>query len=260
MNCSKPSTHLRRRDIAPTIYQIVGITQDPIDGVSMAYTFADASAPTRKETQYFETQGSRGIYHKGWLAGTFGPMVPWDTASSAPKLKDWDANKDVWELYDVSEDFSLAKDLAAEDPERLEQMKALFLAEAERFGRALRAWWRLWGAHALFGQGRTRLRIQHADHRAHHRALQGEARSGQAPVEVDTTIAKPCAPAEVVLKVDGAHCAGFALAEWLRRTVDRFDPARVRRPSHRLKRGPSAANLAGLCSLLQRRQNPLVFG
>ena len=68
----------------------------------------------------------------------------------------------------------------------------------------------------------------------------------------------------IVTRVHGhtgqAHCAGFALAEWLRRTADRFDPARVRRPSHRVGRGPSAANLAGLCSLLQRHQNPLVFG
>ena len=77
---------------SPTIYEMIGIKppkvvngfkQDPIDGVSMAYTFADAEAPGRKKIQYFENNGSRGIYHDGWFACTFGPFVPWDTASTA---------------------------------------------------------------------------------------------------------------------------------------------------------------------------------
>ena len=107
-------------DVAPTLYELLGITppevvegfaQDPIDGVSMAYTFADAKAPGRKHTQYFENNGSRGIYHDGWFAGTFGPLVPWDTAGSAERLKSWNANDDVWELYDLRSDFSQAVDL-----------------------------------------------------------------------------------------------------------------------------------------------------
>jgi arylsulfatase len=127
-------------DVVPTIYEILGIKapdevngfkQDPIDGVSMAYTFADAKAANRKKTQYFENNASRGIYHDGWFACTFGPLVPWDTAGSAPKLKNWDASKDVWELYDVTKDFSQATDLAAKEPERLAKMKDLFLAEAK---------------------------------------------------------------------------------------------------------------------------------
>ena len=72
-------------DIVPTIYEILGITpprevngvpQDPIDGVSLAYTFDDPTAEGRLQTQYFETLGSRGIYHKGWMASTFGPARP----------------------------------------------------------------------------------------------------------------------------------------------------------------------------------------
>ena len=58
-------------------------------------------------------------------------MIPWDTAGSTPKLKNWDANKDVWELYDLTKDFSQADDLADKEPERLAKMKELFLAEAE---------------------------------------------------------------------------------------------------------------------------------
>ncbi len=93
----------------------------------MVYTFAEAKAPGRKRTQFFDNNGSRGIYQEDWYACTFGPFVPWDTAGSAAKLKDWDANKDVWDLYDLRNDFSQADDLAAKEPKRIEQMKALFL-------------------------------------------------------------------------------------------------------------------------------------
>ena len=125
-------------DIAPTIYEILGIKppevvngekQDPIDGVSMVYSFADAAAPGRKPIQYFENNGSRAIYHDGWIAAAFGPLTPWLTVS--PGLATWDANKDVWELYNLKTDFSEADDLAAREPERLAEMKQLFLKEAE---------------------------------------------------------------------------------------------------------------------------------
>ena len=125
-------------DIVPTIYEILdikppkvvdGFTQDPIDGVSLAYTFADAKAPTRKRTQYFDNNGSRGIYHDGWFASTFGPLTPWLTVS--PGLATWDSSKDVWELYDLNADFSQADNLAAKDSKRLDDLKALFLTEAK---------------------------------------------------------------------------------------------------------------------------------
>jgi arylsulfatase A-like enzyme len=127
-------------DIAPTLYEILGITppkvvdgfpQDPIDGTSMVYTFSDAAAPTRKRTQYFENNASRGIYHDGWYAGTFGPFIPWDTPGSTARVNNWDANKDVWELYDLRSDFSQANDLAAKNPAKLAELKTLFLAEAK---------------------------------------------------------------------------------------------------------------------------------
>ncbi|MGB8466479.1 MAG: hypothetical protein WCE49_16145 [Terrimicrobiaceae bacterium] len=68
-----------------------GFNQDPIDGVSFVSTFADSKAPEVKKTQYFDNNGSRGIYQDGWYACTFGPLVPW--LPGAPALADWDANK-----------------------------------------------------------------------------------------------------------------------------------------------------------------------
>ena len=125
-------------DIAPTIYDILGIKppevvdgwkQLPIDGISMTYAFGDPKAPGRKLTQYFENNGSRAIYHDGWIAAAFGPLIPWLPVS--PGLDTWDANKDRWELYDIRVDFSEADDLAAKKPEKLAEMKKLFLAEAQ---------------------------------------------------------------------------------------------------------------------------------
>ena len=106
-----------------------GFTQDPLDGVSMVYTFDNAKAPGQKHTQYFDNNGSRGIYHDGWYACTFGPLIPWLTVT--PGLATWDSSKDVWELYNLQTDFSQADDLAAKDPQRLTDLKALFLKEAK---------------------------------------------------------------------------------------------------------------------------------
>ena len=93
----------------------------------MVYTFDDASAPATKTEQYFEIMGSRGIYKDGWFAGTFGPRIPWDPTQS--KLKGWDPKKDVWELYNLNDDFSQAHDLAQENPEKLKEMQDAFLVE-----------------------------------------------------------------------------------------------------------------------------------
>ncbi len=126
-------------DVAPTIYDLLGIKapqvvngfkQDPIDGVSMAASFFNAAAPENKHVQYFDNNGSRGIYHDGWYACTFGPLIPWVNAQ--PGLADWDSAKDPWELYDLTRDFSQAHDLAAENPGKLAELQQLFLTEATK--------------------------------------------------------------------------------------------------------------------------------
>ena len=122
-------------DIAPTILEAAGLpepksvngtVQTPIEGVSMAYTFADPKAPSRHTTQYFEIFGNRAIYQDGWLAGTV-HQAPWE---SKPRST---LEKDTWELYDTRSDFSLANDLAAKNPGKLKQMQELFLKEAVKY-------------------------------------------------------------------------------------------------------------------------------
>jgi arylsulfatase len=126
-------------DIAPTLYEVAGIraprvvngfTQDSLDGVSMAYTFDNPAAPGTRNTQFFDVMGSRGIYHDGWYACTFGPRIPWK--ASRPDLSKWNPLEDKWELYNLEADWSQAEDLAARMPEKVEQMKALFLVESAR--------------------------------------------------------------------------------------------------------------------------------
>jgi arylsulfatase len=122
-------------DVAPTILEaaglpqpvsVNGIQQDPIEGVSMMYAFNQGDAPERHETQYFEVMGNRGIYHKGWTAVTK-HMNPWHKAP-VPALDD-----DVWELYDTTKDWSQARDLSKEMPEKLHELQRLWLIEAARY-------------------------------------------------------------------------------------------------------------------------------
>ena len=93
--------------------------QKPIEGVSMRYSFDDAGAAERRETQYFEMFCNRGIYHKGWTAVTR-HTTPWVMARSCRPFDD-----DVWELYDTNTDWTQAHDLAAEQPEKLARAAAL---------------------------------------------------------------------------------------------------------------------------------------
>ncbi|MBL8661052.1 MAG: arylsulfatase [Rhodospirillales bacterium] len=124
-------------DIVPTIYEAAGISpptmmdgveQKPLDGTSLLYTFDGATAPTRHSTQYFELVGNRGIYKDGWMANTTPLRLPWVTIGEEP-----DPNNFKWELYNIDEDFSQAKDLAAKYPDKLKELQAAFDAEAKKY-------------------------------------------------------------------------------------------------------------------------------
>ncbi|TPM94837.1 arylsulfatase [Mesorhizobium sp. B2-1-3A] len=119
-------------DIVPTILEacgvkmpetIDGVRQSPLAGVSMAYTFNEAKAPTSKETQYYEMAGTRGIWSKGWKAAALHAPMPSDQGHF---------DKDVWQLFHTDVDRSEARDLAAEQPEKLKELIDLWLSEAKK--------------------------------------------------------------------------------------------------------------------------------
>ena len=123
-------------DFAPTILELIGLpapilvdgaSQKPLEGVSMAYTFDDPQAADRHTTQYFEVFGNRGIYEDGWTAVTK-HHSPWAYGVPRPRF-----TEDVWELYDTSSDWTQARNVAAEYPEKLEELKQRFLVEAARY-------------------------------------------------------------------------------------------------------------------------------
>ena len=123
-------------DVVPTILEacqisepkvVNGIAQKPIEGVSMLYSFEDAKAPSRRQTQYFELATNRAIYSDGWVAcSRYG--YPWMTAGRGMDFIDA-----PWELYHIRDDFSQAVDLAAKQPGKLQELKAKFLEESKKY-------------------------------------------------------------------------------------------------------------------------------
>jgi arylsulfatase len=124
-------------DIVPTIYEATeikppvimdGVKQKPLDGASLVYTFKNANAPTRHPVQYFEMFGNRAIYKDGWMASTTPLRLPWVTVGFEPNPDDF-----KWELYNISEDFSQANNLAEKNPEKLKELQAAFDVEAKKY-------------------------------------------------------------------------------------------------------------------------------
>ncbi len=124
-------------DVVPTILEAAGIeqpsevngvAQKPIEGVSMMYSFDDAGAKERRHTQYFGMFGNRGIYNNGWIAAARHGKLPWELAGPSA-----DFDKDKWELYDITGDFSEVNDVAAREPRRLHDLQDLFWVEAGKY-------------------------------------------------------------------------------------------------------------------------------
>ncbi|HUE14686.1 MAG TPA: arylsulfatase [Planctomycetaceae bacterium] len=123
-------------DIAPTILEacgvsfptmLNGVSQKPIEGVSMVYSFDDPHAPSRRRTQYFEMFGNRALYSDGWVAATTPPTLPWIVTGTVPPVEAYQ-----WELYNVNDDFSESENLADKRPEKLREMQELFWKEAAK--------------------------------------------------------------------------------------------------------------------------------
>jgi len=126
-------------DVVPTILEATGIrapnsvngvTQKPIEGVSMAYSFGNAAASSAHRTQYFEMMADRAIYQDGWIASTKVIRPPWDVLG--PTNQD-PATNVTWELYDLTKDWTQYDDIAARNPDKLKQLQDLFWVEANRY-------------------------------------------------------------------------------------------------------------------------------
>ncbi|MDK3074004.1 arylsulfatase [Sedimentitalea sp. JM2-8] len=128
-------------DVVPTILEVSGINaplevdgilQHPIEGTSFAYTFdtANADAPSRHTTQYFEMMGQWALYREGWLLSTKVNRAPWEAFGAANPDP---LNNQVLELYDLTKDMNQTTDVAADHPDKVKELKALFIEEAQKY-------------------------------------------------------------------------------------------------------------------------------
>ncbi|MGH7795229.1 MAG: arylsulfatase [Candidatus Binatia bacterium] len=204
-------------DIAPTILEaaglpepvsVNGVQQKPIEGVSMLYSFNDAKGAERHETQYFEMFGNRGIYHKGWTAVTR-HKTPWILiGEKVPAFDD-----DVWELYDTSKDWSQAKNLAKEMPEKLHELQRLWLIEATRYnvlpmdddlGRRLNA---DTAGRPVLIKGKTQILFGGMGHLSENTVLNLKNKSHSVTAEIEV----PQSGAEGVIIAQGSNIGGWSL-------------------------------------------------
>jgi arylsulfatase len=128
-------------DIVPTILEatgipapevVDGIKQEPMEGTSLVYTFdkENAKAPSRHKTQYFEMMGQWALYHEGWLLSTKVNRAPWEAFGAANPDP---LNNQVLELYNLNEDFSQSNNIADKYPEKVAELKKLFIEEAKKY-------------------------------------------------------------------------------------------------------------------------------
>jgi len=200
-------------DIAPTLYEVAGITpptvvdgvpQSPLEGKSLAASFNDPQAPSTHPVQYFEMLGNRGIYKDGWWAGSR-HLLPWQSFNAG--LWDKTAVGDhPWELYNLNEDYSQAHDLAAQNPGKLKELVALFDSEAQRNNVYPLA--PHYGPQPSLADGRTHFVFRSGVERLPPRSvpnLRGQSHTITADVEV------PAGGAEGVIIAEGGRYGGFSL-------------------------------------------------
>jgi arylsulfatase A-like enzyme len=204
-------------DVAPTILEaaglpeplfVNGVEQSPIEGVSMLYSFNDAKAAERHETQYFEMFGNRAIYHKGWTAVTR-HKTPWLLiGEETPAFDD-----DAWELYDTNKDWSQANDLAKQMPEKLHELQRLWLIEATRYNvlplddrLAERINSDTAGRPVLI-KGKTQLLFPGMGHLAENCVLNMKNKSHSVTAEIEV----PASGAKGVIVAQGANIGGWSL-------------------------------------------------
>jgi len=204
-------------DIAPTILEaaglpepiaVEGVQQMPIQGVSMRDSFDDAKAGERRETQYFEMFGNRGIYHKGWTAVTR-HKTPWLlVGEKTPPFDD-----DVWELYDTNTDWSQAHDVSKKYPEKLHELQRLWLIEATRYNvlplddRVAERLDPDTAGRPILIKGDTQILFPGMGHLSENTVLNLKNKSHSITAEIDV----PAQGAEGVIIAQGANIGGWSL-------------------------------------------------
>ncbi|MCK9563167.1 MAG: sulfatase-like hydrolase/transferase, partial [Bacteroidales bacterium] len=204
-------------DVVPTILEaanvqpprtVDGVDQQPIDGTSMVYSFASAAAPPQRDTQYFEVVGNRSIYHQGWFANTIPRNMPWDISRAGTGS---DTSTYEWELYNLNEDFSQSRNLAADYPDRLRALQEVFDGEARKYnlyplqntGASHRAMLRSAGAGAP--------RTEYVYWGPNVRAPMGVSPPiFWAPFSVEAEVEIPAGGAEGVIYAAGSHFGGWS--------------------------------------------------
>lgn len=114
--------------MAPGI--VAGIKQQPIDGISLAYSFSAPNAPSQRRTQVYEMMENFGIYHDGWMAGTLPKRLAWEVGAGANSNVNVGPNDRKWTLFNLEKYFTTATDLSASNPAKLKEMQDLFWKEA----------------------------------------------------------------------------------------------------------------------------------
>jgi arylsulfatase A-like enzyme len=225
-------------DIVPTIYEAAeitppimldGVKQKPLDGISLVYTFQNATAPTHHTVQYFEMMGNRAIYKDGWMASTTPLRLPWVVVGYEPNPDDF-----KWELYNVSEDFSQANNLAAKNPDKLKELQAAFEIEAKKYNVYPLDSSFASRANPAIRPSLTRGRQEFTYYPGMVRIPEGSApdfknRSWAAAAEV----AIPSSGADGVLATIGGRFGGWVL--WMIDSKPEFDYAISNQPQHKFR-------------------------
>ncbi|MBN8998898.1 MAG: arylsulfatase [Rhizobiales bacterium] len=206
-------------DIVPTILEaagvpqpvmVNGITQKPIEGVSMEYSWDAPKAQSRRDTQYFEMFGSRAIYHDGWIASAPPVIAPWDPSLTPPPTNVMNGFK--WELYDLNKDWTQAKDLAAAMPDKLRDMQQLFTMEATKYNvfplddRTLP---RFIGPKPNYNPGRTEYVYRGVTTNVPFPGVNGAPNLLNKSYTITAEIDVPEGGAQGVLVTDGGHFSGY---------------------------------------------------
>ena len=208
-------------DVVPTILEaaglpqpvmVNGIAQRPIEGVSMAYTWDDADAPGQRTTQYFEMFGSRAIYHDDWIASAPPSVAPWAALTTSAAASTDVMNAFKWELYDLSDDWTQARDVSTANADKLRDMQQLFIMEAQKynvFPLADTTLPRFLGVKPSYTMGRTEFTYTGGVTNVPFPGVAGAPNMLNKSYTITAEIEVPVGGAEGMLVTDGGRFAGY---------------------------------------------------